>query len=110
MMIPSTFCECEPAARRWNGYGTCLACGGAYEARGEIAPIIIPSMFPREARRRRVNATAQARYQAARQMKRCVASGCKLPRVADSVFCDEHREDNREKSLGGYHRRKEQGR
>jgi hypothetical protein len=39
---PATFCECEPAARQWNGYGSCQRCGGAYSVEvGPLAPIVI---------------------------------------------------------------------
>ena len=41
---PAVTCECEPPARRWNGYGTCLRCGGAYVASGELEPIEIPAV------------------------------------------------------------------
>lgn len=47
MTLPSrTFtavtCDCSPHIRQWNGFGTCLSCGGAYEATGPLAPIVVP--------------------------------------------------------------------
>ena len=40
---PAAFCACESSVRRWNGYGTCLRCGGAYEpSAGRFERIEIP--------------------------------------------------------------------
>jgi hypothetical protein len=40
---PAESCECELEARRWNGYGTCLRCGGGYVVEsGPLVPIVIP--------------------------------------------------------------------
>lgn len=47
--FPAAVCKCSD--RRWNGYGTCLTCGGAYEPSGNLAPIAIPPTvieIPRE--------------------------------------------------------------
>ncbi len=52
MSEPKAWCACGKDNRRWNGYGTCLHCGGAYEhPPGELAPIVVPPTvyeFPRE--------------------------------------------------------------
>lgn len=99
-------CTCALDARQWNGYGTCLSCGGAYEATGDLAPIVLSETLIREARRIRRNANAQRRYQAAKHARRCVSSGCAEPALPDSVHCDGHRDDHCESSLASYHRRK----
>jgi hypothetical protein len=39
---PATFCACPREVIQRNGYGSCLRCGGAYEAEGPIAPIYVP--------------------------------------------------------------------
>lgn len=39
---PAAVCTCHERARQWNGYGTCLRCGGSYKAEGDLAPIVIP--------------------------------------------------------------------